>query len=142
VIAKLATTARNRKRLRHTVGKIEEGLERFDVGSRLKSDREKCFTSQAVTRRRKDRVEYVVDRARKTMSQLGFQPSLQPDLRSPLPKPYAMEANATRQRTHEDSINEFVGDEFVGKYANAEVVRWAEHDVRLRFFQSKAERQK
>ena len=74
------------------------------------------------------------------MSQLRFQPSLQPDPRSPLPKPYAMETNATRQRTHEESINELFGDEFAGKHANAEVMRWAEHDVRLGLFQSEAER--
>ena len=38
------------------------------------------------------------------------------------------------QRTHEESINEFVGDEFAGKHANAEAVRWAEHDLRLGSF--------
>src|SRR5689334_22729227 len=65
---KPAMTAKNRKRLRQRVGKTESGLgtPRSVLGYMLNSERAKCLTSQAVTRRRSVMVAYVVARARNT----------------------------------------------------------------------------
>jgi len=78
VITKPAKTAQNKNLFLQRVGKIENGPG-YLSGSRLKIDRVKCLTSHAVMRRRKVRVAYVVDRARKTTPQVSFHPSLQPD---------------------------------------------------------------
>lgn len=92
-------TAENRKRFFQTVGKTENVL-RFRIGSMVNREREKCFTSHAVTRRRrKVSVAYAVTRARNTASQLELNSRLHPSLGedSPDPAAYITQTNDTRQ---------------------------------------------
>ena len=68
MMTKPAITAKKRNRLRHRVGKMDRpgGAEVGVLGYMLNREREKCFTSQAVTRSSRVMVAYVVARARKT----------------------------------------------------------------------------
>src|SRR5690242_519955 len=89
IITRPAMTAKKRKRLRHSVGKTERpcGADEGVLGYMLNSERAKCLTSHAVTRRSSVMVVYVVARARNTTSQVELYDSLQPEPRLPPPGP-------------------------------------------------------